>query len=257
MIACRLAQVDDVALERRSDVDASGGLDEVDDLGYLGDRGKVFEGRAAAVCLEDLELGGSARIAHRQAHHEAIELGLRQRIRPFVLERVLRRDDHERGSERVRGPIHGDLALLHAFEQGRLGLRGCPVDLVPEADVREHRPPLELEAVGGPAPDVHAGDVARQQVGSELNARPRAPQRTGERLGEHGLPHSRHVLEENVPFGDQGHQGQPDCITLALDGALDVADDPFERALETGEVPLRISAVQTPSPRGKRRGSLT
>ena len=58
----------------------------------------------------------SARIADRHAEQEAVELRLRQRIGPLVLDRVLRREHEERSREHVGGSIDGDLSLLHRLE---------------------------------------------------------------------------------------------------------------------------------------------
>ena len=44
---------------------------------------------------EDVHLAVAARVAERRAQEEAIELCLGERVRPLVLDRVLRRDDEE------------------------------------------------------------------------------------------------------------------------------------------------------------------
>jgi hypothetical protein len=118
-----------------------------------------------------------------------------------VLEGVLGRDDHEGSLERVRRPVDRHLTLLHAFEERRLRLRRGPVDLVTKADVREHRSGLELELVGSLVPEIHPGDVGRQQVRGELDPLPRAVDRAGERLGQHRLAHSRDIFEQHMSFG--------------------------------------------------------
>ena len=62
-------------------------------------------------------------VAHRDARHEAVALGLGQGVRALHLERVLRRDDGERARQHVRRAVDRDLPLLHRLEQRRLGLR--------------------------------------------------------------------------------------------------------------------------------------
>jgi len=66
---------------------------------------------------------------------ESIELRLGQRIRAFLLDRVLRRHDHEQVFEPVTAVTDRDLALFHRFEQRRLHFGRRAVDLVGENQV--------------------------------------------------------------------------------------------------------------------------
>ena len=113
-----------------------------------GDKG--VERMAVTLLADDQQLLVLTGIAEARADREAIELGLRQRERAFVLDRVLGRDEEERVGKRVRDSVDGHLPLGHRLEQRGLRLRHRPVDLVDEEDVREHRPRLELEARGCP-----------------------------------------------------------------------------------------------------------
>ena len=76
--------------------------------------------------------------------------------------------------------------------------------------------------------DRHAGDVARQQVGRELDAAVRALHRGRERAGELRLAGAREVLEEHVALGEQAGEREPRHVLLAEDGLLDVADELVE-----------------------------
>ncbi len=145
-----------------------------------------------------------------------------------MLDRVLGGDDHERRGQGVGGAVHGDLALLHALEQRRLGLGRGPVDLVAEHEVGEHGPGPELEGAGAPVPHGAADDVGGEQVGGELDAAPRAVERGGQRLGQARLAHAGHVLDEEVALGDQAQHDQVDDVGLALDDPLDVVGDGAE-----------------------------
>jgi hypothetical protein len=58
----------------------------------------------AGLRLEDRDLGGTRRVAHLDAHEEAVELRLGQGIGALELDRVLRGDDHERRAQRIRAP---------------------------------------------------------------------------------------------------------------------------------------------------------
>src|SRR3712207_8454681 len=58
--------------------------------------------------------------SHHDVEHEAIELGLGQRVGAFQLDRVLRRQHEERAFELVGAAGGGDVVLLHRLEQRRL-----------------------------------------------------------------------------------------------------------------------------------------
>ena len=82
--------------------------------------------------VEDLPLDNSVRQTHLDLQHETIELRFRQREGPLVLDRVLRRDDHEGLGQGVRDARGGHLMLGHRLEQSGLHLRRRTVDLVDE-----------------------------------------------------------------------------------------------------------------------------
>ena len=67
-----------------------------------------------------LELLGEVRILHEHLEHEAVLLGLGQRIGAFLLDRVLRGQHEERIGQRVPHPADRDLPLLHRFQQAPL-----------------------------------------------------------------------------------------------------------------------------------------
>jgi hypothetical protein len=138
-------------------------------------------------------------------------------------------DHHEGLLQRVRGAVDRDLAFFHALEQRRLRLGRGPVDLVAEHDVGEHRPRLELELAPLLVVGAHAGDVAGQQVRRELDPPHGAVDRPRQGLGQHRLAHPGHVLDEQVPLGEQHGQGELDGVTLALDDDLDRLADPAGR----------------------------
>ena len=79
-------------------------------------------------------------------------MGLGQPVGAVQVDRVLGGDDQEGAGHRIADGVDGDLAFLHDLEQGRLGLRGRPVDLVAEHQVGEDRAPVELEARGFAGP---------------------------------------------------------------------------------------------------------
>ena len=115
--------VEDVAADFRCDVHRVDDLGRLLDLRGADDRFDVVDPAAARVApFEDRELCVTVRIAHRDAHQEAVELCLGERVRPFELDRVLGRDHHERPREPVGAGVDRDLSLFHRFEQRGLRL---------------------------------------------------------------------------------------------------------------------------------------
>ena len=56
-----------------------------------------------------------------------------------------------------------------------------------------------------------------------------AVDRPGQRLGQHGLAHRGHVLDEQVPLGQQHRERELDGIPLTFDDGLDRLADPAGR----------------------------
>src|SRR5439155_1191670 len=97
------------------------------------------------ISVEKEPAANRGRLAQAEPEEKAIELRLGEWERSFELDRILGRDDEERIRKTVRGLVHGDLPLLHRFEEGRLRGRGRTVDLVDEDDVGGERAGPELE----------------------------------------------------------------------------------------------------------------
>ena len=105
-------------------------------------------------------------------HQEAIHLRLWQGIGAFLLDRVLRRHDHEHRHELVGLACHGNLAFLHRLEKRCLDFRRRAVDLVGQDNVCEDRAGLEDKPFCGVLAEIHfrARYIGWQQVGCELDA---------------------------------------------------------------------------------------
>ena len=69
-----------------------------------------------------------------------IELRLGQGVGAFEIVGFRRGDDQKRHVQRVGGTLHGDLTLLHRFEQRGLGLGCRAVDFVGKQQLREIGP---------------------------------------------------------------------------------------------------------------------
>ena len=152
--------------------------------------------------LEDLLfllLGGIVDVDHE---HEPVELRLRKRIGPLLLDGILRPQDKERLLQFVLLSAGGDLQLLHRLQKGGLRLRGRPVDLVRENHVRENRPRDEFE---GPLAgslllldDLRARDVRRHEIRRELDSVERKLHALGERPDHERLGETRDADEQRM-----------------------------------------------------------
>ena len=134
----RQDQADGVILHRRRDQHLAHQLLPLLDLVAVHDllRRRPFAARGA---VEDGRHLLAAGVVDDQLEEEAVELGFRQRIGAFLLDRVLRRHHEERLFQLVDGAADGDAVFLHGFQQGRLRFRRGPVDFVGQHDLGEER----------------------------------------------------------------------------------------------------------------------
>ena len=151
------------------------GLDAVDlrlDLRQpfaIDDRRQLLERLTTIATLEQFAFGIGLRIADLDPHQKSVELRFRQRERPRLGTRILRRDDEKRLGQRPRPAIDGDLFLFHRFEQRALGLRRRAIHLVRENDLREYRALDESKRILLAVEYRHADDVPRQNIARELD----------------------------------------------------------------------------------------
>ncbi len=225
------------------------------DLGRRGDRGgplgdrahRVQVGQRVSPALMEGQagLGGRVGVAERRAQREPVELALDQRERAELADRVLG-GQHQVGlGERPGLPVHRHLLLVHRLEQGRLGARRGPVELVEQHHVAEHRSPAEVPVAGPLVVDGDAGHIARQQVRMALDSRELGTERDGQGAGEHGLAHPRDVLDEQVAARQGRHDRHPQRTRGALHDAGQVGVEPLghrgggPEASSPGRVPVR------------------
>ncbi len=174
------------------------------------------------------------------AGHEAVALRLREGIGPLHLDGVLRGDHHEGARQAVGLSVGRDLPLRHRLQERGLGLRGGAVDLVAHDDVGEDPALLELELARRLVENRHAGHVAGEQVGGELDARDVARDRPGERLGELRLSDAGDVLDEEVPLGEEDRDRDPQLFGLALDHLAHLRDDGGREMGDLGQRGQRV-----------------
>ncbi len=186
--------------------------------------------------FDDRQLLGLGRVVDADHEHEAVELRLGQRIRPLLLDRVLRGEHEEGLRQRVAVAADGDLLLLHRFEEGCLGLRRRAVDLVGQHDVGKHRAGQEPELAGAGClillDHLGARDVGRHQVRRELHAAELEAERVGQRADEQRLRQARHAFQDAVTPGEQGDEQLLDHVLLADNHLAKLSGEPAVRVAE-------------------------
>ncbi len=164
------------------------------------------------------------RVLDQDVEEEPVHLGFGKRIRPLLLDGVLRGRDHEQLGEWMRRAGNRDLTLFHGLEERGLHLGRRPVDLVAQDEVAEDRPRVELE-LASPAlcgvVDLRSRNVGGKQVRRELDARQRRIQVAGEALHGARLRESGQPFQQDVTVGEQPEDQALDHVVLPDDGARD------------------------------------
>ncbi len=211
--------------------------------------GRVRAAGSHAVRGDDGRSSSSLRrVLQGLLEQEAVELGLRQRIGALLLDRVLGRHHREAFGERVGLAVDGDVALLHRLQERGLGLGRRAVDLVGQQQLAEDRPARQREGRSLEVEEVGPDDVARHQVGRELDAAVVQPERAGEALGEEGLGGAGRAFQQHVAARHQRGQHQIDGVGLADHRLADL------RTYAVGEV-LHVTDVHASSPVSIDRGA--
>ena len=166
---------------------------------------------------QDVDLTGEVGIAHGQADHEAVQLGLGQELRTCRAHGVLGGDNGKGRRQRVRDTVHCDLALLHHLQQGRLGLAGGTVDLVSQEKIGHNRAGLIYKVTCFLAIQGEAHDVRREDIRRKLDAPVAQTQRPVKGQSCRGLTGARHIIQQHMAPGKQGHEYLFQNLILADD----------------------------------------
>ena len=181
-------------------------------------RGRIGHAHAGAVGGHDGAFVILAGIIQHMLEQEAVELGFGQRIGALLLDGIFRGHHHEAFAQCVRLAIQRDAALLHGFQQRRLGLGRGAVDFVRQQQFAEDRPLRHGEAAGLEVEQVDAQDVARHQVGRELYAAELQPQTARKGLRKQRLGYARRTFQQDMAAREQGSEQQVDRVGLADHG---------------------------------------
>ena len=137
-----------------------------------------------------------------------------------MLDRVLRRQHHERFVENRGAIAESHLPLLHDLEERRLHLGRGPVDLVGEEHLGEDRALASDEPLLVLVVDQRADEIGRQKVGSELNTLKVEVDHLRQRLDGQRLRQARDALEQNVSARQERDQETIEHRVLADDHPL-------------------------------------
>ena len=126
-------------------------------------------------------------------------------------------------------PLDGNLALLHRFQQGRLGTRSGAVNLVGKQDIGDHRTFAVAELRRTRIEHHGAGDISWEQIRSELHAAETSANCSRQRSGEHGLAESRHIFQQHMAFTKDRDDRSGDHLSLANNDLFHLRNDLVDR----------------------------
>ena len=98
------------------------------------------------------------------------------------------------------------------------------------------RAKLEIAQVG--QVDARTQDVAGEHVGRELQPRELAVEALGDRLGQQRFADARRVLDQQVPFGQQGDDRQSNRIRLSQKNAGNTSLERLDQTVFVGHACL-------------------
>ena len=110
------------------------------------------------------------RIIHQHFQRKTVELRFGQRIRAFVINRVLRGENGKHRRQNVRLAVDRRAAFLHCFQKRGLRLGRRSVDFVGEQHIGENRAATQTELRCTTVENIGAHDIGGHQIGRELHA---------------------------------------------------------------------------------------
>ncbi len=206
---------------------------------FLGSEyGLGFGQRIGGGGAHDIDLLLKRGIVEPQVQHEAVELRFGERIRAFLLNRVLRSEHKERRIERTGLPACGNVALLHGLKERRLRFGRGTVDLIRQNDVGEDGSLYELKVtlpVLRLLNDVGSRNIAGHQVGRKLDAAKRQVQRARQRTHQQRFGESGHPYEQCVSACKEAGAHLCDDCVLSYDYAANFVVEALVRGADLSD----------------------
>ena len=172
------------------------------------------------------------------AEEESVQLRLGQGIGAFQLDRVLAGEDEEGVGKPPRGSKQGDAPFLHRLQHGGLRLWRGAVDFVREEDVAKDRTGLEdhfAASVGRRLQNVRAQDVARHEVGGELDALEVKAHHVADGLDEGSLAEAGESFKEDVSACQDSGEDKAVEFRTAKQNGVQLLLDIFQRFADRGD----------------------
>ena len=168
-LTCSEHDINDVLLDFLVQVHLFHNLTRLDDIRRAQDWQHLLLLRCD-VLTDDSLLFFFLRIADYDLEHETVGLRFGQRIRSFLLYRVLG-SQHQEWVVQLEGLLaDGHLTLLHRLEQGTLHFRRSTVNLICQHKISEDRSAFDFELLALLAVNLRTEHIGRQQVRSKLNS---------------------------------------------------------------------------------------
>ena len=184
-----------------------------------------------AIQFEYRMLAVGVGVIDHDVQQETVELGLRQRVGPLLLDGILRGHDHKEIWQRVGHRTNRDLPFAHGLEQGRLHLCRGAVDFVRQHEIMKQRTLPEHEGAGFGSIDFGARQIGRQEIGRELQPVEVALHAMAQHLDRPGLGEPRRPFDQQVPVAKQRRQHAGQQRLLTDDEARQVGFEPQELLL--------------------------
>ena len=246
LVPRRAHQADHILRQRLADRHPAHQLLELQQLLRIGHRRHL----RILVCrgqVDHLQLIARAQVIQHRVEQKAVQLGLRQRVSPLQLNRVLRRQHKERRRQFIDVPPHRAAPLLHRLQHRRLRLRRSAIDLVSQHHVAEDRSLHEgpLAVAGGDVllDDVRPGNIRGHQVRRELDAPEGQPQGLRNRPHHQRLRRSRHTRNQAMATHEQCNQYLVEHVLLPDDHLPHLRQDSVAHRLEALNAPLQLRRV--------------
>ena len=170
------------------------------------------------------------RIINPDVEHEAVQLRFGKRIRSFLFDGVLGRQNKKRCVQCIGFVACGYSFFLHGFEQGGLGLGRCPIDFIGEEQIAEDGATNEAKLLfaGGDIgfEHVRADDVGRHQVGRKLNTLETKVEYGCDRANEQRLGHAGQPDQQGVSAREDAHQHFIEHVALTDNHLPHLVSDP-------------------------------
>ena len=171
---------------------------------------------------------------------KAIQLRLRQRVCPLLLDGVLSGDHHKFIAQRIRLPVDGHQPLIHRLQKRGLRFRGRAVDLVRQQDLRKNRPRCEDKGIRLKIKEVCPQNIARHHIRRKLNAPKLQVETRSKRLNQKRLAGAGSALQKDVAAAQETGEHELKSLVMPHNHFADLSSDVFYDCADELQIHLII-----------------